>query len=328
MNILIASYSTIPAILYGGTERVIWDLGNELSQMGHSITFLVNKESYCSFAKVIAIDNTKLINQQIPNDIEIVHLNFQPSETIHKPYVVTQHGNTSSPEIKLDKNTIFVSKNHAIRHGSSSFIYNGLNWNTYEKIDLNSTRKYFHFLAKAAWRLKNVTGAIKIARGANQKLKVLGGNRLNVKMGFRFTPYPSISFLRMANNEQKGKIMNLSKGLIFPVLWHEPFGLAIIESLYYGCPVFATPYGSLPELVTDDTGFLSTSQNELTKAIQSINQYSKIHCHDYAQDLFNSRLMAERYLQKYESVLNGNFLNSTEPHLLEIQKEKFLPLNK
>ena len=46
-------------------------------------------------------------------------------------------------------------------------------------------------------------------------------------------------------------LLNASRGLIFPVRWHEPFGLAVIESLYFGCPVFATPYGALPELVQE-----------------------------------------------------------------------------
>ncbi|MEF9931013.1 MAG: glycosyltransferase, partial [Bacteroidales bacterium] len=54
----------------------------------------------------------------------------------------------------------------------------------------------------------------------------------------------------MIGGEQKLNILKESKGLIFPVIWNEPFGLAITESLYCGAPVFGTPYGSLPELIT------------------------------------------------------------------------------
>ena len=56
--------------------------------------------------------------------------------------------------------------------------------------------------------------------------------------------------------------------MIFPVRWHEPFGLAIVESLYFGCPVFGTPYGSLPEIVAPDVGVLSARASDLAEAVR------------------------------------------------------------
>lgn len=324
MNILIVSSSVIPAHLYGGTERVIWDLGKELNLLGHNVTYLVNEGSSCSFGNVLFWDKERSINDQIPANTDIVHFNFQPNERIDKPYVVTQHGNTNQLDYNFDINTIFVSRNHAQRHNSEQFVYNGLDWDTYQQPSLSNSKKHFHFLGKAAWRLKNVKGAIRIARGAKEKLTVMGGHRLNVKMGFRFTPYPSIHFAGMVDNEKKSAIMNKSKGLIFPVRWHEPFGLALTESLYFGCPVIGTPYGSLPEIINKEVGFLSTNSTDLIGAAKNIESYSKRKCHDYARDLFNSKVMAQAYLQKYEQVLNGKTLNSTKPALKEIQNDKFL----
>jgi hypothetical protein len=67
----------------------------------------------------------------------------------------------------------------------------------------------------------------------------------------------------MVGGQVKLDLLQGSRGLIFPVLWHEPFGLAVIESLYFGCPVYATPYGALPELVPPACGVLSAGRGEL-----------------------------------------------------------------
>lgn len=324
MNILIVHNSKIPVRTYGGIERVIWDLGKELAKSGHNVFYLVSKGSLCDFAKVLFIDESKNINSQIPDFIDIVHFNSSPGEPINKPYVVTIHGNFNHTS-ELDINSIFISKNHASRFGSTSFVYNGLDWNDYGKPDLNKDRKYFHFLGNAAWRLKNVKGAIKvISLTKSEKLKVLGGTRINFRMGFRFTLSLRVSFEGMVGGEKKIRLLEGSKGLIFPVRWHEPFGLAITESLYMGCPVFATPYGSLPELVNKEVGFLSNNSRDLAAEVENAGGYDKKKCHEYAADTFNSHKMAEKYLQMYFLVLNGTALNDKKPRLHKVQTEKFL----
>ncbi len=128
----------------------------------------------------------------------------------------------------------------------------------------------------------------------------------------------------MIGGAEKDRLLNGSKGLLFPVRWSEPFGIAITESLFYGCPVFGTPYGSLPELVTNDVGFLSNQEDELANALLNSDSYSRQRCHDYARDEFGSKKMALSYLKKYEKVMNGESLNENEPRLKEIQEEKFL----
>lgn len=325
MNILIVHQGIIPVTNYGGTERVIWYLGKELSKMGHAVSYLVNKGSYSDFAKVIYYDSAKSISSQIPDETDIVHFNFQPVEPITKPYVITMHGNIND-ERAFDLNTIFVSANHAERFGSNVFVHNGLDWDEYTKPSLNNSRKYYHFLGNAAWRVKNVRGAINIINQTKQEnLKVLGGNRLNINMGFRFTTSTRIGFYGMVGGNKKFSLLNGSKGLLFPVRWHEPFGLAITESLYFGCPVFGTTYGSLPEIVNSEVGFLSTKSIELKDALEYKNNFSPNICHEYALENFNSKKMALQYLEKYFIVLNGETLNKNNPKLIKIQTEKFLP---
>lgn len=327
MHILIFINQKIPAPLYGGSERVVWDLGKELLHAGHQVTFLAKAGSTCDFTKLIHFNDEVPFYEQIPENVDVVHSNEHIAGDIGKPYVVTVHGTTNNPDHLQDRNSVFVSQDHARRMGSTSFVYNGLNWDAYPAPDLSAPRNYFHFLGKAAWRKKNIKGCIKTVRLAKKRLTVMGGTRLNFKMGFRFTPYPSIQFAGMVDNKEKSRIMNGSKGLVFPVRWNEPFGLAITESLYFGCPVFGTPYGSLPELVTEEVGILSTSSETLAKRLKQADQFSKQTCHEYARDLFNARVMATRYLEKYETVLNGGFLNENQPRLQQVQTDKFLPFS-
>ncbi len=323
MHILIVHNAIIPAVKYGGTERVIFWLGKELVNQGHKVTYLVANGSTCNFANVIYFDNTIALNKQIPDNIDVVHLNSGVNELPTKPYVSTMHGNINV-QTKVDKNTIFVSKNHAARYGSDCFVHNGLDPDDYGKPSLKNKKKYIHFLGDAAWRVKNVKGAINVASKAGINLKVIGGKRLNISQGFRLTLNFNTSFCGMIGGKQKNRILDESKGLLFPVRWHEPFGLAITESLYFGCPVFATPYGSLPEIVNEQVGLLSNKSSELVDALKNIDSYSPTKCYEYVMEHFTSKQMAASYLKKYETVLNGHNLNQENPCLIKVQQEKFL----
>lgn len=290
--------------------------------MGHRVTFLCQAGSTSDFARMIVYNPEKAINDQIPEDIDVVHLDHKPLQPLRKPYIVMIQGNEDYG-IDLDLNTIFVSRNHANRYNSEAYVHNGLDLTDYGKPTFTQKRTHLHFLAKASWRLKNVQGAIELARETNNKLAVLGGTRLNIKMGFRFTPYPSIKFYGMVGGEEKNAVLNNSKGLLFPVLWHEPFGIALIESLYMGCPVFGTPYGSLPELITPEVGFLSNKKSELITQIANIEQFDNKKCSEYVADNYTIKHTAEAYLKYYEVVLNGKTINQIPPRELEMQP-KFL----
>ena len=311
MKILITTTSRLPAEKYGGTERVIWCLAKELNELGHKIVFLAAPNSYCSFAEIISYTKEDDIRRLIPEDVDVVHFNSDLPEDVQFPYVLTQHGNCPKGSI-LDKQTIFVSSNHAESYGSSTYVHNGLDWSE-EHFD-KCKRNGFHFLGKAAWRRKNVRGAISTTmRVKKAKLHVLGGSRLNFSMGFRFTVNPRVKFHGMVNDEYKNEVMQRSEGLVFPVRWNEPFGLALIESLYCGCPVFGTPYGALPEIVTDEVGFLSNKSDELSEALRNAASWSSISCREYAVEQFNAKKMAYEYLKYYEKSINGSFLNEKSP---------------
>lgn len=322
MQIVIVHNAQIPVIQYGGIERVIWYLGYELAKMGHKITFLVKAGSECPFAQVKILNPSLSLNEQIPKNTDLVHFHFQPIENIELPHLITIHGNLP-PETNFFPNTNFVSRNHAKRFGADAFVYNGLDWNDYGQADFVRKGNYVHFLGKAAWRLKNVRGAIEIAHKNKTEIKVLGGARFNIKMGLRFTTSKWATFYGMVGGEQKIELLKHSRALIFPVLWHEPFGLAIIESLFFGCPVVGTKCGSLPELVKEDVGFISNNQQDLIEGIKNLESFNPKICHEYAADNFGSKMMTIEYLKLYEMILNGEKINSSTPRFTE--KENQIP---
>jgi glycosyltransferase involved in cell wall biosynthesis len=294
--------------------------------MGHQVTFLAGEGSRCDFAGVRILDPGIPLARQIPEDVDLVHSFINIWEELPKPLMVTIEGN-SRPGRDFHINTCFVSRNHALRYGSDCFVYNGMDLDELGKPDLYRERNYLHFLGKAAWNVKNVKGCIGIARKSGIPLRVLGGNRINLKMGVRITLDRSVRFEGMVGGNYKNKLINGSKALLFPVLWHEPFGIALTESLYFGCPVFGTPYGSLPELIPAEFGFLSSSASELISALEHAESYDRRKCHEYASDNFSSRKMTQDYLLLYEKILNGVSLNSRPPRLVDTTRPQLLPFS-
>ena len=324
MHILIVNNTTIPALKYGGTERVIWWLGKELVKRGHKVTYMVAKGSTCSFANVLELNVGMPFNEQVPANIDVIHLNHGVNETPLKPYIETLHGNINDQRV-LHKNMVFVSANHSARFGSNVFVHNGIDPEDYGKPILNNKRQYIHFLGDAAWRVKNVNGAINIASKAMLPLHIIGGVRFNFNQGIRLTIDTNARFHGMKGGAEKNSIINGSKAMLFPVLWHEPFGIAIIESLYFGCPVFGTPYGSLPEIVMKEVGFLSNKSPELVNALKEVDSYNRKTCYDYVMANLTSTQMTNKYLNYYKQVLNRNNLNEQHPQLIHVQTENFLP---
>jgi glycosyltransferase involved in cell wall biosynthesis len=98
--------------------------------------------------------------------------------------------------------------------------------------------------------------------------------------------------------------------------------------LFYGCPIFATPYGSLKELVPNEAGFLSNSETELANALKRVGDFDRNYCHNYAAENFKAQVMANNYLKLYEKVLNGESLHTIAPEFKDrnIQKEKYLEM--
>ncbi len=295
----------LPVLKYGGTERVLGWLAKGLTELGVSVTLACRKGSHLAPLNVLGIDFSKPLVPQLP-PADLYHFFATPKEAIEMPHLVTIQGNGKSGEVFLN-NTVFLCRNHAERHGATAYVPNGLDPS--ESIYSEKKCRDLLFLAKASWRVKNVKGAIRIARQAQRPLQILGGNHLMAPW-YRLQ---RIYWRGMVGGAAKSETVAASAGLLFPVVWHEPFGIAVIEALVSGTPVLGTPFGSLPELIPPHVGQICRSESEFVEAAANLGRFSPKACREWVLTNFDYRLMAKRYVEKYEQVLAGETLNLATP---------------
>ena len=271
--------------------------------MGVEVTLAALPGTQCPWARVVYPDFRQSIEAQIP-DVDLFQYFNTPRLTPTRPYAVNIGGN-GKPGERFARNTIFVSHNHAQRHGAQCFVHNGIDPDEY--VFDSRKQSSLLFLAKASWRVKNVRGAMRIARAAGRPLDIVGGSR------WWCPRWRGVSWRGMLGGERKARYLAQSSGLLFPVLWHEPFGLAVIEALVSGTPVLASPWGSLPELIDPAVGRLCHTEQEFIDAVPSLGEFAPARCREWVLEQFTHQKMASGYLRLYERVLNREWLNAQEP---------------
>ena len=307
--------SEFPATHYGGTERVVENLAKAQKEMGFDVSILCNQKvhdlSFASIIDDIDLDSEELVKWASKNKTDLLHFHSIPPNKINFesiPHIVSIHGNGQTNEI-FPTNSIFVSKNHAERHNSEAFVYNGIDLSTYplrnSSLDESSS---VAFLAKASWKVKNLKGASSVINGSNLSLEVMGGKRPLKLWAFLNS---QLNFHGMVGAKEKLLILQNARALLFPVLWHEPFGMAVIEAMATGLPVIGTPFGALPEIITPETGIISTSKDEMRNFL--MNGFKAIDpekCRQRVEENFSHHIMANSYNNFYEKVLSGESINS------------------
>ncbi|MBY0369302.1 glycosyltransferase [bacterium] len=303
MRVVLIHEAQLPVTAYGGTERVVWWLSKGLSEQGLEVTLAALPGTQCEWAEVVYPDFRRPLEPQLPGYDVYQYFNT-PEFRPERPYAVNIGGN-GRPGERFLPNTVFVSQDHARRHGAECFVHNGLDPSEY--VFQERKNRSLLFLAKASWKVKNVTGAQRIARSARWPLEVVGGERWLLK-NWRGTQW-----LGMLGGRPKAEAIARNAGLLFPVLWNEPFGLAVVEALVSGTPVLATPWGSLKELVPAQVGRLCASEREFREAVANLGDFKAKDCRDWALAHFTYTQMAAGYRKLYERVLQGVALNSREP---------------
>ncbi|MBF0363494.1 MAG: glycosyltransferase [Oligoflexia bacterium] len=335
MKILFHHEGILPVKKYGGTERIIFWHIKQLIKMGHQV-FLIGSPHSTELQKlgVKIIERTSNISindwrELIPSNIDIIHLFYTPPFDLDVPHLITIEGN-GHPGEKFKKNTCFISKKHAEIHHGQYFVYNGIDLDDYPHPNFNdkkffanpSNKEYwnhFSFLAKAKWKVKNVDSAISASKKCKKHLHIAGGRV------FSLSPY--IHSYGMVDQEKKIRILRKSSALLFPVRWPEPFGIAIIEAFSQGIPVIGSPYGSLPELISNVSGIICSNINELIDAIyQPSKAFNPEEIRSYVEANFSIKKMTENYIDLYKKIISGVSLNQESPHCsLAHSPETLLP---
>lgn len=301
MHIALYHEAIIPPKKYGGTERIVYWLGKALIQLGHQVTLIARPGSELRGATLVGTQTSQSGDWEslVPSNVDILHLWGTPHRAPKKPFIVTIQGN-GKPGEGFHPNTVFISRVHAENHGSTRFVYNGIDPEEYP-CDLNR-KNHLVFLAKASWKVKNLAGAIEISRKVGLPLEVLGSRELPLRLQRLLPRWDGVKYHGMVDDLEKRQVLRNARALLFPVRWPEPFGIALTEALASGCAVFGTPYGSLPEIVEAQCGVLASSSAELVKAVQTF-RYDPEACRKRIYQGMTSLDMARGYLQHYERIL-------------------------
>jgi len=317
MKILIYHPVQLPVIQYGGTERVVMWLAKTLARLGHEVSVAAAPGSSMPEGIGCLTDPQEWTRRA--GEFDVLHGFTKPGPELYEAFrekvLVTIQGNGQLGE-KFHRNTVFVSRNHAERHGATEFVYNGLDPDELSFNDRPRANRYL-FLSKTSWRVKNLKGAVRYARKFRQNLWIAGGDRpysLRATTAIRRGFGRDWKWVGSVDQAQKARFLLEGKAFLFPLLWNEPFGIVMTESLVSGTPVFAHPYGSVPEVLEFAPQCLMRSEDDWKRALTGqIAIPSAKECRDWVLAHFDQVAMTKKYLSLYERVAQGQALHATEP---------------
>jgi len=302
MHVALYTHSVVPVRGYGGTQRVVIWLARGLAELGHKVTLLAPTGSHLAEGTVVELRPADLADSRfdlshfVPDTADILHLHAPLARPPAQPHVFTLHGNRSPPSAA--PNTVFLSADHAGRHGGSAFVYNGLDPSEYTS---RAEKSGYDLFLGRLHGAKGYRWAISGAKRAQKQLIVAGGWR-------RPSLRRSLRFVGSVDGQRKAALLAGADCLWMPALWEEPFGLTLIEAMMSGTPVLGTRRGALPEIVSEEVGKLGDTLEDLIAGRSAIDQLDPHACRGRAERWFTHTRMAEEYVRMYQHYLGSGTL--------------------
>ena len=327
---------SVPPKLYGGTERVVSYLTEELVRLGHDVTLFASGDSETS-ARLVACAPRALrlhgvkdplaqialqlerVRQQA-HEFDILHFHI---EHVHLPVfrplarktVTTMHGRLDAPDLAplyrefADMPLVSISNAQRAPLAFANWaatVYHGL---AAEVCPLNPAPRggYFAFLGRVSPE-KGLDRAIEIARRAGARLRIAAKIDATDEDYFRahivpLLATPGIEFVGEVNEAQKPAFLGNATAMLFPIDWPEPFGLAMIEALSCGTPVIAWPHGAVREVVEDGrTGYIVDSVEDAVAALEKVPRLDRFAVRSRFEERFSAARMAQDYLSVYRAL--------------------------
>jgi glycosyltransferase involved in cell wall biosynthesis len=329
----------IPPKLYGGTERVVHWLTEELVALGHDVTLYASGDSVTSakleavWPRALRLDGSvrdpnalhMLMLEQVRRnhgdfDFLHFHLDYYPFSLFSRqstPFLTTLHGRLDLPEHQPVFSTFatvpVVSISNSQRRPLPQArwvrtIHHGLP----ERLLMPQpvTPSYFAFLGRIAPE-KGLDRAIRIAQHCGVPLKIAAkvDNADRDYYQDKIKPMldaDSIEFIGEIGDHQKSAFLSGAVALLVPIDWPEPFGLVMIEAMACGTPVIAYNRGSVPEIIDDGvTGFIVEDEIGAIGAVDRLLQLPRTQVRRRFEERFTARRMAQDYLSVYRSLIEG-----------------------
>jgi len=329
-------FESVPPKLYGGTERVVSYLTEELVRLGHDVTLFASGDSVTG-AHLVPICpealrlSTTCIDQLAhhivmleevllrSDNFDVIHfhidyLHFPLSRHENLVNVTTLHGRLDIPDLqplyKKFGDMPVVSISDAQREplpyvNWQGTVYHGLPQDQYS---LHSQEgKYLAFLGRISPE-KRVDRAIEIATLAGVPLKIAAKvDRADQEyFDAKIRPLlnnPLVEYIGEIGYPEKNEFLGNALALLFPINWPEPFGLVMIEAMACGTPVIAYPHGSVPEIIEEGrTGFLVNDVQAAARAVEQVAKISREECRQRFEERFSATTMAKNYLAVYKNL--------------------------
>ena len=333
-------YERVPPRYYGGTERIVSYLTEELIKQGHELTLFASGDSLtrgqliAPCARSLRLDSRcedrlpyhlLQLEQVFQNaaDFDLIHfhidyLHYPLAKRIGVPHLTTLHGRLDLPDLvplyRKFSDISVASISNSQRTPLSwinwqGTVYHGIPPGLYEF--KKSQGSYLAFVGRIAPE-KRVDRAIEIAKLAKMKLKIAAKVDINDRhyMDTTIRPlldHPLVEFIGEIGDEEKAELLSNAYALLFPIDWVEPFGIVMIEAMACGTPVIAFRRGSVPEVIDDGvTGFTVDDIEESLHAVEKLHQFDRERCRKVFEERFSVSRMAGDYLKIYERLLGAN----------------------
>jgi glycosyltransferase involved in cell wall biosynthesis len=327
---------SVPPKLYGGTERIVSFLTEELVQQGHEVTLFASGDSETGaklaamWPQALRLDSTirdvnaphilmleKVFCRAAEFDVLHFHMDYWSYSLFARqdtPFLTTLHGRLDLPELsrlyESFPNVPVVSISDAQRrplpHANYvGTIQHGLPLNLLTPRPVK--QEYLAFLGRISPE-KRPDRAIQIARRAGIKLKIAAKVDRVDELYFNDVIRPllvgsDVEFIGEINDSQKSEFLSGAIGLLCPIDWPEPFGLVMIEAMACGTPVIAFNLGSVPEVIDDGlTGIIVDDMDAAVAAVGRLHMLSRPKIRAQFEARFTAQQMAENYLTLYRSM--------------------------
>ena len=330
-------YESVPPKQYGGTERVVSYLTEELVREGHEVTLFASGDSVTSAHLVAACRRALRLDERCvdrlahhilllenvfrhADDFDVIHfhvdyLHFPFSRRRPIVHVTTMHGRLDIPDLvplyEEFRDMPLVSISNAQREplpwvNWQATVYHGLPQDLYRYRP--EPGKYFAFLGRISPE-KRVDRAIEIAKQTGIPLKIAAKVDLVDKDYFEtvvepLLREPLVEYVGEIGEGEKDEFLGNAYALLFPIDWPEPFGLAMIEAMACGTPIIAYRQGSVPEVMDEGhTGFIVDELEDAIAAARRIPELSRRRCREMYEQRFTAARMARDYLRVYERLI-------------------------
>jgi glycosyltransferase involved in cell wall biosynthesis len=327
----------VPPKLYGGTERIVAYLTDELVALGHDVTLFASGDSVTKarlepvWPRALRLDESigdylaphimmlEMIARRA-DDFDLVHLHidylgYPMLRRLGVPFVTTLHGRLDLPVHKPlyalfdDVPVISISDSQRQPLPDANYVatvYHGLPERSLSPG--SGAGGYLAFLGRISPE-KAPDAAIRIAGKAGMRLKIAAKIDKVDQLYFdeKIRPLlsqPHVEFIGEIGESEKSEFLGNAAGLLFPIAWREPFGLAMIEAMACGAPVIAMRQGSVPEVLDHGvTGFIVDSEDEAVAAAHRLATLDRSRIRRIFEQRFTARRMALDYVATYRGLI-------------------------